>query len=524
MTVYTKIACPHCSKPLKIPEGLSGKTRSCPYCHGTIKIPEGSAESSTRFPDFSTIAASEVNTSTVNTAATTNRASQDDSRTAGLAVGESGAATSDISLVTSGILGLVISVALFAAAFPLRGNLLGQLFWDRGIIPYFLTVAFGWAIAILYLKWRNLQMQKECMLLDVLPTEISDEINLKSLDRFVDHIRSLPGASSRSFLINRVLRGIEHFRVRKSAAETVTMMESQSALDANNVAGSYSIAKVFLWSLPILGFIGTVLGLSVAVASLGASLAAASDMKALKGAMNEVFSGLGTAFDTTLLALVLSMIVKIPASSLQKSEEDLLGSVDEYCNENFLRRLNDGRDGGAERGSGGSTSAFREAVEAAMGTHHAELEKWLQKLDSIGGKMTAQLAANWEKVASKLQDQQREHAESLRQQEVERSQQQEAYYQELQAQLASQFQQIAESAQGVQMAIATVSEQASHLQNEVHGSFGAAHNVLNDRFEGISRGLESLNDVLIRLGERSVVIQQVPRSTWGGWFGGKKKC
>ncbi len=41
------------------------------------------------------------------------------------------------------------------------------------------------------------------------------------------------------------------------------------------------------------------------------------------------------------------MIVKIPTSAMQKSEEDLITAVDEYCNENLLRRLNDGREGGA---------------------------------------------------------------------------------------------------------------------------------------------------------------------------------
>ena len=65
----------------------------------------------------------------------------------------------------------------------------------------------------------------------MLPTEVAEEITIDSLDRFVENIRGLPVAVE-SFLINRVLRGIEHFRVRKSAAEMATMMESQSAIDA----------------------------------------------------------------------------------------------------------------------------------------------------------------------------------------------------------------------------------------------------------------------------------------------------
>lgn len=69
------------------------------------------------------------------------------------------------------------------------------------------------------------------------------------------------------------------------------MMESQSAIDANDVAGSYTILKVFIWSLPILGFIGTVMGVSQAVASLASSLSDGGSMDAMKVALKDVFGG-----------------------------------------------------------------------------------------------------------------------------------------------------------------------------------------------------------------------------------------
>jgi len=529
MASFSKISCPHCSKTLKVPEELAGKTRTCPYCRGSVKIPGGTSSlSNLGFPSFTDAPTGEEQSPAPESSGKPTAKPV----SSGLLGQEAESASSDVSLLITGIMAIVMTVVIFAVMYPFRGILLGQLFWDRGSIPYWLTFVFDWAAAILILKWVHVKRQKEAMLLDVLPTEISEEINLKSLDKFVRHIRELPGSSSQSFLINRVLRGIEHFRVRKSAAETVTMMESQSAIDANNVAGSYSIVKVFLWTLPILGFIGTVLGLSVAVASLATSLAAASDMSALKGAMNSVFEGLGTAFDTTLLALIMSIAIKVPTSGLQKSEEDLISSVDEYCNENFLRRLNDGKDGGAERGaSGGSTSAFREAVEAAMGTHHAELEKWLSKLDSLGGKLTTQMAENWENVAVRFQKQQREYAAQLYAQQVEQQQQMQAQLHEQQSeqqqQLHAHLHQMAEAAAGIQSVLTTVAEEAGKMQTDVNGSFGAAQTILQERFRGLEQGLGSLNDVLVKLGEQSIVIQQVPgaeplKPQRNGWFGKRR--
>lgn len=200
------------------------------------------------------------------------------------------------------------------------------MFWDSYHINFPTTLLMFWSFAILVMKSQQLARQRSAMLMDLLPTEISKEITLESLDKFVDHIHSLPSDARQSILVNRVLRGIEHFRVRKSAAETVTMMESQSAIDAANVAGSYTIVKVFIWAMPILGFIGTVMGVSTAIAGLSATLENASDVSAITTSMKGVFGGLGTAFDTTLLALVMSLIVKIPTSALQRSE-DGLGSV-----------------------------------------------------------------------------------------------------------------------------------------------------------------------------------------------------
>ena len=123
------------------------------------------------------------------------------------------------------------------------------------------------------------------------------------------------------------------------------MLASQSELDSNAVSSSYSLLNVFIWAIPILGFIGTVQGLGSAVGNLSESLKGATDIESVKTALGGITGGLGVAFDTTLVALIMALFLKFPASSLQKAEEDLLNWVDEYCNENLLKRLQDGESG-----------------------------------------------------------------------------------------------------------------------------------------------------------------------------------
>lgn len=447
MTTYFKFPCPHCQKSLKVAEDLGGKTRKCPYCHASMKIPEPEAQD-----DIADVTSIVVADPADRSQATRRpkRARRRRRKRSWLSAARGDSASSDVSLLLSGLIGLGLTVVWLAAMYPLRASSFGQLFWDRGWVPFATTFLMFWSLSILLLKRIQLKAQREAMLLDVLPVEVSAQITLDSLDRFVDHINELPGSSQESFLINRVLRGIEHFRVRQSASDTVTMMESQSAIDANNVSGSYTLVKVFIWALPILGFIGTVIGVSAAVGSLAGSLESAADISGLKEELKTVFGGLKTAFDTTLLALIMSMIVKIPASALQKGEEDLITAVDEYCNENLLRRLDDGQRRRHDTNGAADPSAFRDAFEAVMGDHHAELQKQLTLMN--------------------------------------------------------------ESAVQIQDTLAGVADKTAGLRADVAGSFN-----------GLARGLKGLNGVLEKLGEQTVVIQQVEPAR-RGWFGfGRRK-
>ncbi|QDV13384.1 hypothetical protein CA51_32740 [Rosistilla oblonga] len=537
---FFKIPCPKCNKSLKVSIDLAGKSRACPYCRATVRIPDAepmeAAETASGFPNINlgekpaaakpAAAATPPSLPNVSTAPVAAAAAAPAGKKrhvkakrpqkSWFSAGNGEAASSDVSLVISGLIGAVATVIWLGLMYPLRQFQFGQLFWDRGPVPFPTTLLMFWALAILFLKWLNLKKQKDAMLLDVLPVEISNEITIDSLDRFIMNINELPGASSDTFLVNRVVRGIEHFRVRKSAAETVTMMESQSAIDANNVAGSYTILKVFIWSLPILGFIGTVMGVSAAVASLATSLSGGGNMDAMKAALQDVFGGLGTAFDTTLLALIMSMLVKLPASALQKSEEDLISNVDEYCNENLLRRLNDGREGGAERGVGGASSGgdvaiFRAAVEQALGTQHAEMERWLKKLDAIGTSLTSQVSKGWDEVNGRIEQQQQQHVAMLQKQTLDQ-----------QAVLQAQLDQMANAAEKIQGTLANLADQAASMNTNVSGTFAHSQNTMQEHLAGLDRGLSSLSGVLEKLGDQQVVVQQV-ETRRSGWFGGGSK-
>jgi hypothetical protein len=80
----------------------------------------------------------------------------------------------------------------------------------------------------------------------------------------------------------------------------------------------------------------------------------------MKDSIGLVTSGLGVAFDTTLLALVMSIFIMFPTSSLQKAEEDYLTQVDDYCRRNLIARLDDGE------GTGGPVDAVERLADRLL--------------------------------------------------------------------------------------------------------------------------------------------------------------
>lgn len=140
-------------------------------------------------------------------------------------------------------------------------------------------------------------------------------------------------------LVERLRWGIQFFRVHEDVRDLATRLSERARADADAVESSYTMLRTFIWAIPILGFIGTVLGIGEAVSGFSNSVASAADLELMKESIGSVTTGLGVAFDTTLLALVMSIVIMFPISSLQKAEEDFLSRSEVYCDEHLLCRV-----------------------------------------------------------------------------------------------------------------------------------------------------------------------------------------
>ena len=254
---------------------------------------------------------------------------------------------------------------------------LANLFYKHFTVSFANTLFFFWAMTICYLKLQKLKHQRAAMLLDVLPMELGKEINAQNVGLFIDHIYRLPYQLRDSLMVNRIRKALEFFEVRQNVGHVSAMMVSQSAIDGSRIMGSYILLRAFLWAIPLLGFIGTVVGLSHAIS--GMSFGGVEDVGAIMGSINNVTSGLGTAFDATLLGLVFAVTLNFPLNSLTKHEDEALNDIDAFCNEVLLPRLNDGAGAG-----GGDLGAIGDSVVKAIAGAQQE---FLANLNELSGRM-----------------------------------------------------------------------------------------------------------------------------------------
>lgn len=147
------------------------------------------------------------------------------------------------------------------------------------------------------------------------------------------------GSDKSSILLSRLERALGLWVATKDVGRVSGWISSEATRDNVMSDMTFIIARLMMWVIPILGFIGTVQGLGAAVGGFADFLSGSAELSAIKGAIAQVTISLGVAFDTTFLALMLVTLVQFPLTSVMRREGMFMAEVDVYLDERFVRRL-----------------------------------------------------------------------------------------------------------------------------------------------------------------------------------------
>jgi DNA-directed RNA polymerase subunit RPC12/RpoP len=528
--MYFTMSCPDCDKSLKVRDELVGKTARCPHCRSSITVKRPVAPPSP------------TKTGQKTKGSGAEQSAESVSRAQVLSV----TANTNVNVGLYALFGLAATVVFYLVLLPFAGpkddrSYLGRLFMGgEGStmatgqwVPYTEVFLFFWAATMLVGKLRKIRRQQRALLFDVLPSDIGEKITENNLDKFLEYISELPKNAVGSFLVTRCVRGLEHFRVRKSAADTATMLSSQSDLDAGSVDSSYTMFHVFIWAIPILGFLGTVIGVSSAVGGFTDTLSSSSDMESLKVGLKSITGGLGTSFDTTLVALAMAMILTFPVSALQKREGDVIGEVDEYTNEYLLRRLEDGRNAEDHRMPAANRNDMQDVVQAALKVHRAELEGWIGQLKTLGKGVAADLFDSWKKIDDKQTERITQTEQSLTNfvgrldgmGEKLAAKVEEGWsnaHDRLYEKNAGQVEQLGKMVESTRDEIAAMASTAQDAKGRSADLMSEAASSVQEYTQSLQKSLSELAETMERLNGQTINVEMKQRS-WFGFSGEKKK-
>ena len=187
-----------------------------------------------------------------------------------------------------------------------------------------------WAFAILGFKGRASYRQQLLLDQDLLRLPAELPIGPEDTRDLVARIQSLPQSMQHYLLPRALLTAIERFAATRNVQDVSTAARDVCDSEGERMESELSIIRYIAWAIPSVGFIGTVRG-------IGDALGQAH--RAVEGDITGVTASLGVAFNSTFIALVISIVLMFFIHQLQLMQERLVLDSERYIDHWFIRRL-----------------------------------------------------------------------------------------------------------------------------------------------------------------------------------------
>jgi biopolymer transport protein ExbB/TolQ len=192
-------------------------------------------------------------------------------------------------------------------------------------------IMFCCALSALGAKFVQSLIEARAFASDVLPPWNGQAVAVGEAANLLTRLHRLPKRLQNTFLVQRVRDVLDFLCQRGSADELDDQMRALLDSDAVVLEGSYALTRFITWAIPILGFLGTVLGITDAISG--------ATPEVLEKNMSHVTDGLSYAFDATALALSLTMITMFCSFLVERREQTILEAVDREVERQLAHRF-----------------------------------------------------------------------------------------------------------------------------------------------------------------------------------------
>jgi biopolymer transport protein ExbB/TolQ len=177
--------------------------------------------------------------------------------------------------------------------------------------------------------WRN---RKESNLLERSLLNLDEGISILPEDarNYARPVQALPPAEREYLLPRALISALQRFNTTRSIQDVSSVVKDVCNTEAERLESELSIVRYIAWAIPSIGFLGTVRGIGEALGQA---------QSAVTGDILGVTTSLGVAFNSTFIALVVSIIIMFVLYQLQLLQDRLVLDTQDYCDNYLIRHL-----------------------------------------------------------------------------------------------------------------------------------------------------------------------------------------
>jgi len=187
-----------------------------------------------------------------------------------------------------------------------------------------------WALAIMGYKARTNLRESRMLEMPLISLSEGTRILPDDAGQLLRPLQSLPERQQSYLLPRALISALSRFQVTSSVESATEAAHSACEAESSRLDSELSMIRYITWAIPSIGFIGTVRG-------IGAALGQAHE--AMAGDIAGVTASLGVAFNSTFVALLISMVVMFFMHQLQLMQERLVLDSYSYSETRLLRFL-----------------------------------------------------------------------------------------------------------------------------------------------------------------------------------------
>ena len=187
-----------------------------------------------------------------------------------------------------------------------------------------------WAMAIMAYKGQSALRERRLLTEDIIKVADGMSILPEDAREHARPVQALPPEERERLLPRALLSALQRFASTRNVQDVSVAVKAVCDTESDRLDSELAMVRYIAWAIPSIGFIGTVRGISQALGQA---------YRAVEGDIAGVTANLGVAFNSTFIALVISIVIMFLMHQLQLLQERLVLDVQTYCDQRLLNHM-----------------------------------------------------------------------------------------------------------------------------------------------------------------------------------------